>query len=189
MKESANEGNRGMKTYGQNAEGPDQSRRFVGVSEYEVVSDGETLVAYGLGACVGLAVYDPENAVGGLAHAMLPRQSDGDGTSDGKYVDAAAEAMLREAVSAGASYGAVEGYVVGGSDLLDLTELPREVSEHNVAAARETFDDLGVPVEGSDVGGSRGRTVEFDVEVGELRVITADESESRLLRSEEKGTS
>lgn len=172
-----------MKTYGSDAEGPERSQRFVGVSEYEVVGDGTTLVAYGLGACVGLAVYDPENAVGGLAHAMLPRRDDGDGTSDGKYVDAAIESMLRDAVSAGASYGAVEGYVVGGSDLLDLKQLPREVSQNNVAAARETFADLGVPVEGTDVGGNRGRTVEFDVETGRLGVITADDPEPRLLRA------
>lgn len=174
-----------MKTYGRDSSGTNRSRRLVGVSEYEVVADGETLLAYGLGACVGLAIYDPENGVGGLAHAMLPRRSDGDGTSDGKYVDTAVEAMLRDAVSAGASFGAVEGYIVGGSDLLDLKELPREVSENNVAAARETFDSLDVPVEGTDVGGSRGRTVEFDVESGRLRVVTAYDAEPTSLRAPE----
>jgi chemotaxis protein CheD len=171
-----------MKTYESNPDEPDRDRRFVGVSEYEVVSDGETLVAYGLGACVGLAVYDPENGVGGLAHAMLPRQSAGDGTSEGKYVNTAVETMLKEAVSAGASYAALEGYIVGGSDLLDLKELPREVSDDNVATAREEFADLDVPVEGEDVGGSRGRTVEFDTETGELQVVTAYDPEPILLR-------
>ncbi|UPV73437.1 chemotaxis protein CheD [Halorussus limi] len=171
-----------MKTYESNPDDPDRERRFVGVSEYEVVGDGSTLAAYGLGACVGLAVYDPENAVGGLAHAMLPRQSEGDGTSEGKYVDAAVETMLREAVSAGASYGALEGYVVGGSDLLDLRELPREVSDDNVATAREAFAELDVPVEGADVGGGRGRTVEFDTGTGRIAVLTAYDPEPILLR-------
>ncbi|UPV99481.1 chemotaxis protein CheD [Halorussus gelatinilyticus] len=176
-----------MKTYETNPEDPDRERRMVGVSEYEVVADGSTLVAYGLGACVGLAVYDPENAVGGLAHAMLPRRSEGDGTGDGKYVDAAVETMLREAVSAGASYGALEGYVVGGSDLLDLRELPREVSDDNVATARETFADLDVSVEGEDVGGGRGRTVEFDTETGRVAVLTAYDPEPVLLRVGDDG--
>lgn len=171
-----------MKTYEATPDDPDRERRFVGVSEYEVVGDGSTLVAYGLGACVGLAVYDPESAVGGLAHAMLPRQSEGDGTGEGKYVDAAVETMLREAVSAGASYGALEGYVVGGSDLLDLRELPREVGDDNVATAREAFAALDVPVEGADVGGERGRTVEFDTETGRIAVLTAYDPEPILLR-------
>jgi chemotaxis protein CheD len=174
-----------MKTYEETPDEPDRNRRFVGVSEYEVVADGETLVAYGLGACVGLAIYDPENGVGGLAHSMLPRQSDGDGTSEGKYVDTAVETMLREAVSAGASYAALEGYIVGGSDLLDLQKLPREVSDNNVATAREEFADLDVPVEGEDVGGSRGRTVEFDTGTGEIRVVTAYDPEPTILRRRE----
>lgn len=172
-----------MKTYETDVDEPDRTRLFVGVSEYEVVEDGTTLVAYGLGACVGLAIYDPANGVGGLARAMLPRQSAGDSTNDGKFVDTAVEAMLREAVSVGADFGGFEGYVVGGSDLLDLQELPREVSEQNVAVAREEFEKLGVSVEGTAVGGSRGRTVEFDTGTGELRVVTAHDPAPTLLRA------
>lgn len=176
-----------METYERDPDEPNPDRRFVGVSEYEVVGDGTTLIAYGLGACVGLAVYDPEHGVGGLAHSMLPRRSEGQGTSDGKYVDAAVETMLREAVSAGASFGGIEGYVVGGSDLLDLEQLPREVSENNVEAARDAFAELDVPIAGSDVGGSRGRTVEFDTGTGEIRVITAHEEEPTVLRNSGSG--
>ena len=172
-----------MKTYQRVPDEPDHDRLFVDVSEYEVVADGTTLVAYGLGACVGLVVYDPESDVGGLGRAMLPRQSDGAGTSEGKYVDAAVESMVRDAISAGAGYGGLEGYVVGGADLLDLTRLPREVSENNVAAARETFAELDVGVEGTAVGGSRGRTVEFDTATGEIRVVTIHDAEPTVLRS------
>lgn len=178
-----------MKTYRRTPDEPDHNRLFVDISEYEVVDDGATLVAYGLGACVGLAIYDPENGVGGLARAMLPRQSDGAGTSDGKYVDTAVETMVRDAISAGAGYGSLEGYVVGGGDLLDLKQLPREVSENNVAAAREAFANLDIPVKGTSVGGSRGRTVEFDTETGEIRVVTAHASEPTLLRTAENGES
>lgn len=103
-----------MKTYQRTPDEPDHERLFVDVSELELVADGTTLVAYELGACVGQAVYDPENGVGGLARAMLPRQSDGAGTSDGKYVDAVVETMVRDAISAGAGYGGLEGYDVGG---------------------------------------------------------------------------
>ena len=177
-----------METYETDLAEPDRERRLVGVSEYAVVDDGATLVAYGLGACVGLAVYDPEHAVGGLAHAMLPRRAEGDGTGDGKYVDAAVERLLRDAVSAGASYAALEGYVVGGSDLLDLRELPREVSDDNVATAREAFADLDVPVVDSDVGGGRGRTVEFDTGSGRIAVRTAYDPEPLVLRDGEGGS-
>lgn len=172
-----------MKTYQQTPDEPEQRRLFIDIAEYEVVADGTTLVAYGLGACVGVAIYDPEATIGGLGRAMLPRQADGTGTSDGKYVDTAVETMLREAISAGASYGSVEGYIVGGSDLLDLANLPREVSENNIAAARDAFADLDVPIAGTAVGGQQGRTVEFETDTGELRVITADDSPPTILRA------
>lgn len=177
-----------MQTYDRTPDEPDREQLFVDVSECEVVSSGETLIAYGLGACVGLVVYDPESGVGGLGRSMLPRQSDGAGTSDGKYVDTAAETLVREAISAGASYGDLEGYVVGGSDLFDLRRLPREVTEQNVAVAREKFDELDVPVAGSAVGGSQGRTVKLDTTTGRLAIVTAADSEPRLLRTAEQGT-
>lgn len=172
-----------MKTYQRTPDEPNKERLFVDISEYEVVDDGTTLVAYGLGACVGLIVYDPENRVGGLARAMLPRQSDGSGTSNSKYVDAAIEAMVRDAISAGAGYGVLEGYIVGGSNLLDLQQLSQEVSEENVTAARETFANLDVPVEASAVGGHQGRTVEFNPTTGEVRVITVHDSDPIRLRT------
>lgn len=177
-----------MRTYDRRPDDPDREQLFVGISEYEVVNSGETLIAYGLGACVGIVVYDPENDVGGLGCAMLPRQSDGAGASDGKYADTAIEALVRDAISAGASYGGLEGYIVGGSDLLDLNHLPREVSKNTVAAAREKFAELAIPLKGSAVGGSQGRTVEFHTDTGRLRIITADDPEPRLLRRADQQT-
>ena len=175
-----------MKTFASDPDEPVRELLFVGMSDYEVVNDGTTLVAYGLGACVGLAIYDPENGVGGLARSMLPHQSGGESRSDGKYVDAAVETMVREAISMGASYAALEGYIVGGSEILDLRKLPRGVSEKNIVAAREEFANLDVPVEGTDVGGTQGRTVEVDTETGSVAVFTAADSTPALLRDGEE---
>lgn len=171
-----------MKTYQTEPEGPARDRLFVGVSEYAVADDGQTLVAYGLGACVGIVLYDPTSGVGGLAHPMLPRRGDADSPTVGKFVDVAVESLLRETLEAGAAYGSVEGYVVGGADLLDLPDLPREASRENVAVARTELDRLGVPVAGESVGGTHGRTVELDTETGALRVIRASSDDPHLLR-------
>lgn len=171
-----------MKTYRTEPEGPARNRLFVGVSEYAVADDGQTLVAYGLGACVGIALYDPTSGVGGLAHPMLPRRGGADSPTAGKFVDVVVESLLRETLEAGAAYGAIEGYVVGGADLLDLPDLPREASRENVAVARAELDRLGVPVVGESVGGARGRTVELDAETGTIRVITVAGDDPHLLR-------
>lgn len=169
-----------MKTYETDETGPDADQLFVGVSQYDVANSGQTLIAYGLGACVGVALYDPTTRIGGLAHAMLPHRADADATSDGKFVDTVVELLLRKTLEAGAAYESIEGYVIGGAELFDLPDLSREVSERNVEVAREELDRLGVGIEATATGGTRGRTVELDTESGALCVITAREGPTSI---------
>ncbi len=170
-----------MKTFKSEPAEPDLDRVLVGVSEYRVADGDETLIAYGLGACVGVALYDADNGVGGLAHTLLPKQGDDAEGPDGKYVDSAVETMLREMVSKGATYGNVEAWLVGGGEIFDLQDLAKGVGTHNVEVARAELEGLDVPIRAEAVGGSHGRTVEFDVSTGELRVITAHENEPTIL--------
>jgi len=164
-----------MKTYADEPETQSHDRLLVGVSEYVIAERGETLVAYGLGACVAIALYDPENDVGGLAHTMLPKKSEGADGADGKFVDSAVHSMLREMIEAGAGYDTVEASVVGGADIFELEKLTRDVGERNARAAREELESLGVTLAAEAVGEDFGRTVEFDTESGEVVVVTADD--------------
>lgn len=168
-----------MKTYETNPDTEDDDRLHVRVSEYTVADGGETLTAHGLGACVAVALYAPAG-VGGLAHAMLPRKADGAGSADGKFVDTAIHAMLREIVETGAGYGTVEARIVGGADIFHLDGLASDVGRRNVEAARDELEALGVPIVGEAVGGGRGRRVELDTASGELVVHTVDSDANRL---------
>lgn len=48
----------------------------------------DVLVAYGIGSCVAVGVYDPRLGIGGLLHAVLPEAgSAANGSSPGKYVN------------------------------------------------------------------------------------------------------
>ena len=163
-----------MKTYTKRAEdGPGPDRILVGVSNYVVGEDEQTLVAYGLGACVSVVLYDESAGVGGLTHAILPKQP-ADGGTPGKYVDAAVEALLREMIAAGSGLGDIEAYVVGGATIFELRDLAEGAGERNVKAARDQLDSLEVPVVAEAVGGDVGRTVELDLATGRVAVSTAD---------------
>ena len=51
----------------------DPSLLVAGIGEMVMSSRlGAHLVAYGLGSCIALAVWDPRTRVAGLAHFMLP---------------------------------------------------------------------------------------------------------------------
>jgi chemotaxis protein CheD len=166
---------------GDSDDGGGRDRRLVGVSGYEVGSDGETLVAYGLGACLAIALSDAESGVGALAHTLLPRREAGLDASSGKYVDAAIQTMLREMVEAGAGYSSVEARLVGGADIFELRALGKGVGRENVAVAREELARLDVPVAAAATGGERGRTVAFDTGTGRLEITTAHSDEVEVL--------
>lgn len=171
-----------MRTYDSTPEAGGRDRITVGVSNYVVAEEGETLVAYGLGACLAVALWDPEAGVGALCHAMLPEQPS-DGGAEGKYVDSAVQSMLREMVSRGAGYTAVEARIAGGADVFAFADIADEAGEagaRNVAAARRALEALGIETVAADVGGSRGRTVTFDTADGSVTVVTATGEETHL---------
>jgi chemotaxis protein CheD len=66
----------------------------VGLGELVISGNpDDVLVAYGLGSCVGVGMYCPKSKVGGLLHAVLPENTDGDRTST-KFVDTGIPVML-----------------------------------------------------------------------------------------------
>jgi chemotaxis protein CheD len=169
-----------VRTFDRDRAEPERDRILVGVSEHRVADGGETLVAYGLGACVAVALFDPGARVGALAHTLLPTREGNRDVAPAKFVDSAIRTMLTEMVEAGASYGAVEARLVGGADIFELPDLAKGAGERNVAAARRELDRLDVPIVGEATGGTRGRAAEFDTGRGRLAVRTV-RSDSRTI--------
>ncbi|AGN00001.1 chemotaxis protein [Salinarchaeum sp. Harcht-Bsk1] len=164
-----------MKTYGSEPGAPTPQQVQVGISEFVVTDADTTLKSYGLGSCLGVALYDPEAQVGGLAHVMLPSGDEaGDATNPGKFADTAIRAMLRRMVEEGATYTDVEAKIAGGSDMFEFKSFGEGVGNRNVEAARAELEKLGVPLVAEDVGGEKGRTVEFNATTGVLRITVAD---------------
>ncbi|MHC3437521.1 chemotaxis protein CheD [Natrialbaceae archaeon A-gly3] len=169
-----------MKTYGSEPGVPSPVQ--VGIAEL-VVSEGEdTLRSYGLGSCLAVALYDSDSDIGGLAHVMLP---DGDGAENsdekpGKYADTAIRALLRRMVERGASYTDVKAKIAGGSDMFEFESFGDGVGRRNVEAAREELEKLGVPLVAEDIGGERGRTVEFTPGTGTLIVKSGEHGVKEL---------
>ncbi len=44
----------------------------VGIADLNVATSPDKLITVGLGSCVGIALYDQQLRIGGLAHIMLP---------------------------------------------------------------------------------------------------------------------
>lgn len=145
----------------------------VGISEFRVAGAPAVLVAYGLGSCVGVILDDRQRRLGGMAHTLLPSpRSGGEGGRRAKFVDAAVLLLVEELVSRGSAREHLTARIVGGANMFEPLLAPAAdgIGARNVRMAREALRDLDIPLLAEDVGGSHGRTVEFDLATGRVLV-------------------
>ncbi len=145
----------------------------VGLAEIRIARAPDSLISYGFGSCLGIAIVDPYAKVGGLAHVLLAAQPGGNPSGNPlKYVDGAIEAMLAALAEAGCARGALLAKTAGGAHMFEA--VPRSdgsnIGERNARAAREKLEQLGIPLVAEDVGGNYGRTIELEPDDGTLVV-------------------
>ncbi len=142
---------------------------LVGIGEFRVAK-GAVLKTIGLGSCIGIALYDPIVKVGGLAHVMLPRSSNGTKRS-AKYADHAVEMMLEAMERVGVDRERVVAKMAGGAQIFKhMTMDILKIGDRNVEAIKSVLDDFGVRLVAQDVGGNQGRTVYFFTDDGRMLV-------------------
>ena len=145
----------------------------VGLGEIKFSRDAQDLlVAYGLGSCVAIALYDPQVRVAGLLHAVLPERTKDAEPTSAKYVDSGTVRLLTELERLGAQRNRLVVRMVGGANMLSLKDARQafNIGERNVAAARAALAHLGLRLSGEDVGGTKGRTVRLYVADGRMTV-------------------
>lgn len=146
--------------------------KVVGVGEYHVVHSPEKLVCLGLGSCVGIAIFDLTNQIGGLIHAMLPKYEEGrDKTNASKYADSSIMLMVDEMVEAGARKSLLKAKMAGGAQMFSfISSDTLNIGLRNSAVAKETLKKENIPLLAEDVGGTKGRTVFFRSFDGMMRI-------------------
>jgi len=149
------------------------TRERIGISEYKTAEAPVEMVTYGLGSCLGITLYDPKLKIGGMAHTLLPRPKPGmDISRQGKFADTAIRLMVDDLIARGADRSRLQAKVFGGANMFAaLQEWSGEtIGQRNIQSARETLDDLGIPLVAEDVGGNYGRTLVFNLESGKVTV-------------------
>lgn len=160
----------------------DERVKSAGLGQIVVSRDSDdTLIAYGLGSCVGVIGYDAAASVGGLLHALLPQRREGD-PNEAKYVDSGVPALVRQMEALGARRRNIVWYVVGGAEMLKVPGLTGEfnIGARNSESARQVMDRLNMVPRAVDVGGKAGRTVRLSMRDGSVVVRTLGQGEKAL---------
>jgi len=142
----------------------------IGIADMAVAASPNILRTI-LGSCVGICMYDPEVKVGGLAHIMLPTSKK---ASDNlkKYADTAIPLMIDEMIKLGSDINRMVVKLAGGATMFKHTEhsIVGDIGQNNINSVKEVLSKLKIPVLSEDVGGDYGRTIDFYLEKGMIKI-------------------
>ncbi len=141
----------------------------VGMSDCRVANEpGQVLTTYALGSCIGLAVHDPQAAIGGLLHFMLPDSSIDPARgreNPCKFADTGIPLLLEEVYRRGASKRRLVVAAAGAARMMD----PRnvfDIGRRNYQAVRKLLWKAGLMLHAEAIGGERSRTVRLEIGSG-----------------------
>jgi len=128
-----------------------------------------------LGSCIGLAIWDAELRLAGMAHILLP-DSRGQASESlpGKYADLAVPTLVRSLLERGANRERLRAKFAGGARMFTRVAVggAGDVGASNVSAVKHALIAVRVSILAEDVGGNRGRKVVFDPALGGFAVDT-----------------
>ena len=144
----------------------------VGMADLKTCLPPNGITTLGLGSCVGIALRDKINKVGGLAHIMLPDSSViANQTNLAKFADTGIDELIRQMEALGARRINMTAKIAGGAMMFAVSSRSSlNVGERNVEAVRKKLKSLGIPILAEDCGANYGRTVTFDPETGNYEV-------------------
>lgn len=150
---------------------PDMSIINVSMADLKVAETPDILQTT-LGSCIGIAIYDRGNNIGGLAHIMLPVNNNGD-PNKAKYADSAISELLRKLTSKGVDKGELIAKIAGGAKMFDTNKKIShfmEIGLRNEEAVREGLKREGVRLIAADTGNNYGRNIQFEISTGRITV-------------------
>ena len=155
----------------------------VGMADLKAGKSPDSIISYGLGSCVGIALYDPQTKVGGLAHIMLPDSTQARATDNSaKFADTALPVLLDQVIALGGSRNRLTAKIAGGSQMFSFAQATdvMRIGDRNVEAVRTVLKAMAIRLVAEDVGGNYGRTVELLLDSGAFVIKTVNKGENRL---------
>lgn len=146
----------------------------VGIADMKLTEAPNKLKTLGLGSCVGVVIYN--NEIAGLAHVMLPDSEASNRANQNrlKYADSALDLMIQDLLNKGAKKSSLKAKIAGGAHMFSFQTESNflKIGERNVKAVTERLSFHQIPLIAQDVGGNQGRTIEFNIEEGQLEIRT-----------------
>lgn len=156
---------------------------IIKMSELKAVRGNHHLKTSSLGSCVGIILYDKYEKIGGMAHIMLPFSLEDD-DHIGRYANKAIPALIQQMGYLGAKPSHLKAMMFGGADMffsVSSTTSMMKIGFRNIEACRKLLEELHIPIEQEDIGGSIGRSVHFNCPKGIVSVENFNDEKIQFL--------
>lgn len=149
----------------------------VGISDMNTAKNGDVLVTYALGSCVGICLYDAVAKIAGLSHIMLPCSNGFSpvGKQEDKFADTAIVRLISQMERSGAKRIHMRAKIAGGAKMFACVNdsALSNIGERNVIAVKAELARQHIPILAEDTGKNYGRTQYFDSADGTMTIKSA----------------
>ncbi|WP_416176233.1 chemotaxis protein CheD [Clostridium sp.] len=147
----------------------------VGIADMNTASSPDIIMTIGLGSCVGIAIYDKYNLIGGLAHIMLPDSTQFSNVKNPmKFADLAIPMLIEKLEKLGAGKRNLTAKIAGGASMFNFSDkkMIMDIGNRNGKSVKLNLKKYSVPLIAEDLGGNKGRTMIFDTSNGKVEIKT-----------------
>lgn len=149
----------------------DAGRVVIGIGGLVVrQSQAGVIVTHALGSCLGIAVYEKANRIGGMLHAQLPLSGQNPqraAVAPTFFVDLGLRMLLQAVADLGADRKKLRLTVAGAANMTASTTDIFQIANRNLTVFRKTLWQEGLLVAGEDVGGVIPRTMTLQLDSGQ----------------------
>src|SRR5579863_1151685 len=140
---------------------PQRTERRIHIvqGEYRVSTDPDTVVSTLLGSCVAACIRDPVAGIGGMNHFLLPGEDVRSHNAEAeRYGDYLMELLINGLMKQGANRDRLEAKLFGGARMMGGLS---DIGKKNAEFAQGYLEHEGITVVGRDLGGNRGRRLQY----------------------------
>lgn len=140
---------------------------IVGIADMKMGRNGEKLITYALGSCIGICLYESQMKLAALIHIMLPLNLEAGRKNVYKYADTGIRSTLREMELKGARRANITAKIAGGARMFEISGGSiGNIGQRNIESVHQILRMEKIPLLWEDVGGTIARTMEFDSATG-----------------------
>ncbi len=158
-------------------------KQVVGVSDMKVSNNPEDdIVAYSLGSCIGLVIYDRFARIGGMLHYMLPDSSidlEKAQSNPFMFADTGIPTLFKTAYQYGAKKQRMTVYIAGGAAILNQKGF-FNIGKQNYMALKKMFFKNNVLINNQNIGGNINRTIRLEISTGNIYIKTSGSKEEMI---------